>query len=73
MNVSNAGGRCQILTLLTQEEMPSLCYLPPILTRNVHETQFNAICSVSYRRPHYKISSYKYSVYIPYDFHLICT
>jgi len=71
MNVCNAGGRCQILTLLTPEEMLSQCYLPPFLTRNVSEIQFNAVYSVSYRRPYYKISSYKYSVYIPYDFHLI--
>jgi len=71
VNVSNAGRSCQILTMLTPEEMMSQCYLPPFLTRNVPETQFNAVYFVSYRRPYYKISSYKYSVYISYDFHLI--
>lgn len=71
MTISNAGGRCQILTMLTLEEMLNQCYLPPFLTRNVSEIQFNDVYSVSYRRPYYKIFSYKYSVYIPYDFHLI--
>lgn len=66
-----SGGRCQILTLLTPEEMLSQCYLPPFLTRNVPEIQFNAVYSVSHRRPYYKISSYKYSTHIPYDFYLI--
>ena len=59
MNVSNVGGSCQMLTLLTPEEMLSQCYLPPFLTRNIPEIQFNAVYSVSYRRPYYNISSYK--------------
>jgi hypothetical protein len=71
MIVSNSGARCQIVTLLTPEEMPSQCYLLPFLTRNVPEIQFNVVYFVSYKRPYYKISSYKYSVYILYDFHLI--
>jgi hypothetical protein len=71
MNVSNTGGRRQILTLLTPEQMLNQCYLPAVLTRNLPEIQFSAVYSLSYRRPFYKIPSLKYSVKIPYVFHLI--